>query len=346
MSLIVDIEKKVGKFHLKTAFTMEQNGIFGLLGESGCGKSMTLRCIAGIQKPDKGKIILNDRILYDSEKRINLSPQKRKVGYLFQDYALFPNMTVEQNIAVVLNKKNNVEQYLEQFYLKGLEHHYPSMLSGGQKQRCAIARMMASKPELLLFDEPFSAVDRSLRWNLELQILDILKTIRKPVVFVSHDRDEIYHLCDSVGIMDWGQIKDIGTKQELFERPRTVAAARMIGCENIFPIRLERKLLGTDKYFNKNLNTEVSQKRSKRSYDRVTYIGIPAHAVKMTQEKEKSQVNGQIMKILLETQEKVMIVKIAEQNLYIRMGKDEGKTMKVGEKVGICIDSSKVWYLE
>ena len=121
MTLLVDIEKKIGNFHLKAAFTMNHRENFGLLGESGCGKSMTLKCIAGIMTPDKGKIILNDRVLYDSEKKINLSPQKRKVGYLFQDYALFPNMNVEQNIAVVLKNKNRTKEYLEQFYLKGLE---------------------------------------------------------------------------------------------------------------------------------------------------------------------------------------------------------------------------------
>ena len=299
MTLLVDIEKKIGNFHLKAAFTMNHRENFGLLGESGCGKSMTLKCIAGIMTPDKGKIILNDRVLYDSEKKINLSPQKRKVGYLFQDYALFPNMNVEQNIAVVLKNKNRTKEYLEQFYLKGLEKHYPSMLSGGQRQRCAIARMMAAEPELLLFDEPFSAVDKSLRWNLELQILDILDKIKKPVILVSHDRDEIYHLCDRVGILEWGQMRDMGTKEEVFSHPKTVAAARMTGCENIFPIQ-------------------------GKPY---AYIGIPSHAMKLASDKSKSQIKGQVIKILKESHEKIVIVQLKDQTLYVRMGKEEGENI-------------------
>src|SRR5699024_4655008 len=111
MALIVDIEKKIGEFHLHTSFQVETGEIFGLLGASGCGKSMTLKCIAGIETPDLGKIILNERILFDSEKKINLIPQKRKVGYLFQDYALFPNMTVEQNIRIVLQKGDRIQDY-------------------------------------------------------------------------------------------------------------------------------------------------------------------------------------------------------------------------------------------
>ncbi len=317
MTLLVDIEKKIGNFHLKAAFTMNHRENFGLLGESGCGKSMTLKCIAGIMTPDKGKIILNDRVLYDSEKKINLSPQKRKVGYLFQDYALFPNMNVEQNIAVVLKNKNRAKEYLEQFYLKGLEKHYPSMLSGGQRQRCAIARMMAAEPELLLFDEPFSAVDKSLRWNLELQILDILDKIKKPVILVSHDRDEIYHLCDRVGILEWGQMRDMGTKEEVFSHPKTVAAARMTGCENIFPIQ-------------------------GKPY---AYIGIPSHAMKLASDKSKSQIKGQVIKILKESHEKIVIVQLKDQTLYVRMGKEEGENIRIGQEIKIALDTSQIWKL-
>lgn len=317
MTLYVDIEKRIGNFHLKAAFTMEHRENFGLLGESGCGKSMTLKCIAGIMTPDKGKIVLNDRVLYDSEKKINLSPQKRKVGYLFQDYALFPNMTVEQNIAVVLKDKNRTKEYLEQFYLKGLEKHYPSMLSGGQRQRCAIARMMAAEPELLLFDEPFSAVDKSLRWNLELQILDILEKIKKPVILVSHDRDEIYHLCDRVGILEWGQMKDMGTKEEVFSHPKTVAAARMTGCENIFPVQ--------DKQY--------------------SYIGIPAHAMKIASCKSKSKISGKIIKILKESHEKILVIQFKDQNLYFRMRNEEGEELQIGQEIEIDIDTSQIWHL-
>ena len=156
MAIEVAIKKKIGNFCLDVAFSAGEE-MFALLGASGCGKSMTLKCIAGIETPDEGKIILNGRTLFDSEKKINLIPQKRKVGYMFQDYALFPNMNVEKNIMAGMGRKPQkeiVQDYIRRFRLEGLEHHLPRQLSGGQKQRVALARMMASQPEILLLDEP------------------------------------------------------------------------------------------------------------------------------------------------------------------------------------------------
>ena len=168
--LQVKIKKKLGNFLLDVDFSMD-GGVFAILGASGCGKSMTLKCIAGIERPDEGRIVLNDRVLFDSEKRINLPPQKRKVGYMFQDYALFPNMNVVQNIQAGMGRKpdpKKVREYITGFQLGGLENHMPDQLSGGQKQRVAMARMLASEPEVLLLDEPFAALDSYLKsrcWN-------------------------------------------------------------------------------------------------------------------------------------------------------------------------------------
>ena len=146
MSLKVNIKKRLGNFNLDVAFETER-GVFAILGASGCGKSMTLKCIAGIETPDEGRIELNGRILYDSAKKINLTPQKRRVGYMFQDYALFPNMTVEQNLMAGLlsgekdrtKARTKVREMLARFELPGLEKHRPSQLSGGQQQRAALA---------------------------------------------------------------------------------------------------------------------------------------------------------------------------------------------------------------
>ena len=152
MSLEVNIRKQIGKFKLEVSFDTGQE-IFALLGASGCGKSMTLRCIAGIETPDEGRIVINGNVVYDSEKKINVKPQKRNVGYMFQDYALFPNMTVEQNIMAGMGKHpspKEVQQFVERFQLQGLEAHLPAQLSGGQKQRVALARMMAAKPLSLI----------------------------------------------------------------------------------------------------------------------------------------------------------------------------------------------------
>ena len=149
--LQVRIKKKLGNFLLDVDFSMD-GGIFAILGASGCGKSMTLKCIAGIERPDEGRIVLNDRVLFDSAKRINLPPQKRKVGYMFQDYALFPTMNVVQNIQAGMGRKpdpKKVREYITGFQLGGLERHMPDQLSGGQKQRVAMARMLAAEPEVL-----------------------------------------------------------------------------------------------------------------------------------------------------------------------------------------------------
>ena len=169
MSLVVDIRKSLGDFRLDVSFTAE-DGVMGILGPSGCGKSMTLRCIAGVEKPDEGRIELDGVTLFDSARGINLRPQRRRVGYLFQNYALFPNMTVRQNILCGLRHEKDrakreqlMSEYIELMQLGGLEGHYPSQLSGGQQQRVALVRILVNRPRLLMLDEPFSALDSHLR---------------------------------------------------------------------------------------------------------------------------------------------------------------------------------------
>ncbi len=235
MSLKVNIKKRLGNFNLDVAFETER-GVFAILGASGCGKSMTLKCIAGIETPDEGRIELNGRILYDSAKKINLTPQKRRVGYMFQDYALFPNMTVEQNIKAGMGKhpeEEKVRSYINRFRLEGLEKHYPAQLSGGQKQRVAMARMIASEPDILLLDEPFSALDSYLKWELEQEMRDMLAEVQKPVLFVSHNRDEVYRLCSMVSCIDHGKMEVIEKTKEFFHNPKTKTAAVLSGCKNI-----------------------------------------------------------------------------------------------------------------
>ena len=235
MSLKVNIKKRLGNFNLDVAFETER-GVFAILGASGCGKSMTLKCIAGIETPDEGRIELNGRVLYDSAKKINLTPQKRRVGYMFQDYALFPNMTVEQNIKAGMGKhpeEEKVRSYINRFRLEGMEKHYPAQLSGGQKQRVAMARMIASEPDILLLDEPFSALDSYLKWELEQEMRDMLAEVQKPVLFVSHNRDEVYRLCSMVSCIDHGKMEVIEKTKEFFHNPKTKTAAVLSGCKNI-----------------------------------------------------------------------------------------------------------------
>lgn len=238
MSLYVDIEKTVGNFTLRVNFETEDE-VFAILGASGCGKSMTLKCIAGIEKPDRGCIILDDEVLFDSERRVNVPVRKRGIGYLFQDYALFPNMTVFENIMCGAGDKGITQEFIRRFYLEGKERLYPEQLSGGQKQRVALARMLSAKPRYLLLDEPFSALDNYLKSKLEREIMDVLENYGRNVLFVSHDRNEVYRLTDTIAVMENGRVVDIRPKRELFESPRTLAATLLTGCKNVTALELK-----------------------------------------------------------------------------------------------------------
>jgi len=239
MSLYVNAKKRLGDFVLDVEFSSEK-GVSGLLGASGCGKSVTLQCIAGIIKPDKGKIVLNGTTLYDSQREINLPPQARRVGYLFQNYALFPNMTVEQNIACGLRHEKNrslrkkaVAEMINRMRLNSLEKHRPQQLSGGQQQRTALARILVGQPEILLLDEPFSALDSHLRDQLLVELRDILKTFDKDTLIVTHSRVEAYKLCNTLAVMDSGRILSMGDTKNMFADPGTRVGATITGCKNI-----------------------------------------------------------------------------------------------------------------
>lgn len=243
MSLEVKIKKRMGDFCLDVEFTSE-SGVTGLLGASGCGKSLTLRSIAGIIKPDEGYIVLNGKVLFDSRQKVSLPPQKRQVGYLFQNYALFPNMTVAQNIACGLphekNKKKKQEMVvamMESMHLTGLESLKPHQLSGGQQQRTALARVLVGKPEVLLLDEPFSALDSYLKEQLMTELRKMLGYFDKDVLLVTHSRDEVYDLCDSMAIMESGKLIGMGRTKKIFSDPGTRTGAMLTGCKNIVPAR-------------------------------------------------------------------------------------------------------------
>lgn len=191
MSLLVEIEKQLGNFHLNVRFQAETETL-ALLGASGCGKSMTLKCIAGIMTPDRGRIVLNGRVLFDSEARIDLPPQQRRVGYLFQNYALFPTMTVERNILCGIRSGSKAEKNaaltatLHRFRLEGLEKRYPAQLSGGQQQRVAIARAVVTEPCVILADEPTAGLDPAAADSV-LELFDRLHRSGHTLVLITHD---------------------------------------------------------------------------------------------------------------------------------------------------------------
>ena len=243
MSVIVDIKKNLGKFHLDVNFEAK-NETLALLGASGCGKSVTLRCIAGTMTPDEGHIELDGCVFYDSAKKINLSPQKRRVGYLFQQYALFPNMTVEQNITVAVHDKSHRKESVKAtaaekirfFRLEDVAQMFPSQLSGGQQQRAALARILVSDPRILLLDEPFSALDGYLRFQLELELMDTLSAFSGNVIWVSHDRGEVFRNCARVCVIEKGKSEPVITTDTLFHDPGTESSARLSGCKNFVSV--------------------------------------------------------------------------------------------------------------
>ncbi len=278
MSLYVDMEKKFKGFSLKINFDTSKERL-GLLGGSGCGKSMTLKCIAGIEKPDEGSIILNDRVLFDSKNKIDLPPQKRKVGYLFQNYALFPNMTVEDNIGCGLkgskkDKQPRINQMIELLHLKELEKRYPLQLSGGQQQRVALARILAYEPDVLMLDEPFSALDAYLKENLQQELLEVLKKYQGDILIVSHNRDEIYGLCEKIAIIDKGNLVLTGNTADIFHKPAKQVAARLTGCKNISRVKK------ISDYEVEAVEWGIILKTEEIVTDSINYVGIRAHDIK------------------------------------------------------------------
>lgn len=255
MSLEVDIKKDFKAFTLDVSFSAGDETL-GFLGASGCGKSLTMRCIAGIETPDEGRIVVNDKVFFDSEQKINLTPQERKTALLFQNYMLFPNLTVAQNVAAGIGKDASkadrdaiVSRELKRFGLEGFDKRYPAQLSGGQQQRVALARMLAARPGILMLDEPFSALDAHLKEVLEQNLVSLFDAFGGTVLYVSHDIDEALRFCDRIAVVDAGHIMEIDSGDDLVNNPRSVAALKLSGCKNATPVaRVDDKRVWSAKW--------------------------------------------------------------------------------------------------
>ncbi len=274
MSIYLDIKKNFKDFSLDVQFENDQDTL-GILGPSGCGKSLTLKCLAGLETPDEGIIKVNGKTVFDSTAKINVKPQQRNVGYLFQSYALFPNMTVWQNIEIAVKKDTSdrdkkIKSLVERYELGGFEERYPVNLSGGQQQRVALARIFAYEPEVLLLDEPFSALDSFLRENMQATMLEIIKEYNGDVMMVTHSRDEAFKICDRLLVLDQGRLIGDGGPEALFDSPGTVEVARMTGCKNISAIEKinDSRVFAKDWGFELDVNGPIKDQ---------THIGIRAH---------------------------------------------------------------------
>lgn len=203
MELEVKIKKQIGDFRLDIDFKCNDD-VIALWGPSGVGKSLALRCIAGVDTPDEGRIVIGNRVVYDSDEKVNIRPQNRNIGLLFQDYALFTNMTVRKNIEIVNKQAGSDSEFYKKFRIDGLENLYPHQLSGGQKQRVAMARMVCTNPDLLMFDEPFNALDETLKSELKNEIKTILKESSKTAIIVSHDIQDVNYFTGESSIIRIG----------------------------------------------------------------------------------------------------------------------------------------------
>ena len=239
--LYADIHRIIDGFYLNVTMESDASRI-GILGESGSGKSMTLKSIAGIEAVDSGHIEIGGRVLYDSASKVDLKPQKRNVGYMFQNYALFPTMTVLKNVMAGLGRATEENRckamdMLKRFRMDSYSDKLPGELSGGQQQRVALARIMVTEPDLILLDEPFSALDSYLRDRMQLEMLEMLKDYDGQAVMVSHSRDELYRFSEEMFVLSGGQIIRHGEPDAVFREPLNTAAAKLTGCKNLSTAR-------------------------------------------------------------------------------------------------------------
>jgi ABC-type sulfate/molybdate transport systems ATPase subunit len=238
MALEVQIEKRLESFTLSLGFSSDAEPL-AVLGPSGAGKSMTLRCIAGLARPDRGSITLNRRTLFDSASSTSLPSRARRIGLLFQHYALFPHMTVAENIAFGLaslpetERRSRVQKQIAQTHLAGLESRFPRELSGGEQQRVALARALAIEPEALLLDEPLSALDTHLRSQIERQLIETLAQFRRPALLVTHNMEEAYRMATNLLVLSKGRAVAFGPKEEIFRHPPSKEVALLTGCKNV-----------------------------------------------------------------------------------------------------------------
>ena len=342
MSLCVDIEKKLGAFHLRAQFEA-QDETTALLGASGCGKSVTLKCIAGIMTPDRGRIELGGRVLFDSERKIDLPPQQRRVGYLFQQYALFPNMTVEQNILCGIRREHRAErkallaEKIRIFRLEGLEKKHPAQLSGGQQQRVALARILSSEPEAILLDEPFSALDSYLKWNLELELSDLLELFRGPILWVSHDLGECCRNCRSVCVMEDGKTGAVTGMDALLHRPESVSAARLAGCKNFLAAEEKNGAVCLPEW---DLALPLDAKGKA-----FTTLGIPDGALTL---RDDGALRCKVLRVIPGVEESILLLRpegCAETAPALRVTAARGLPLQAGARVTVALDLDRLLLL-
>jgi len=347
MALTVRIKKRYGDFLLNVDFSAGSGEALALLGASGSGKSTALRCIAGICRPDRGRIELDGEVLFDSRQGIDLPPQRRKIGYLFQQYALFPHMTVEQNIAVCLDRRQRAQagELMVLLRLEGTEKLLPRQLSGGQQQRVALARILASRPRAILLDEPLSALDVCLRRQLEQELRDVLARFGGPAVWVSHDLGEVCRSCSRVCVLEDGRSAPAVGTRELIEAPGTAGAARISGCRNIV-----RACPGTEPGLVRVPQWGVTLRAAGVWREGASLLGIRAERVRPAEEGEENAFPCRVQQIVddVSSVEAVLVPEGAEEGaeaLRMEAGRSEWAALSGRERIWISLPPEDILFL-
>ena len=278
-------------FELNVDFSLPDTGVTVILGPSGSGKSTLLRLIAGLEKPNQGHIHISQAVWVDSQTGICRPPQQRRVGMVFQDYALFNHLTVAGNVGFALprqGREQRVTQWLSRLHLDTLADRYPHQLSGGQKQRVALARALATEPDVLLLDEPFSALDSHLRRHLRDELLEVVSHLKQPVLMVTHDLEEARHLADTIGVMVNGRLQRLGKTHEVFDDPQSADVARVLGWRNLLPIQTIQGQTVSASWGSLELNSEPDISTA--------YLGIRAEHIRIVA-KNAEGIHAEVLRV-------------------------------------------------
>ena len=305
--LKVEINRTLPGFKLDVAFSVDGE-VLGILGPSGSGKTMTLNCIAGLLRPDRGFIQLNERVLFDASQKVNLPSRDRNIGFVFQNYALFPHLTASENIAYGIRHQSRAEMnhrvqtLIENMGLDGLQNRYPQQLSAGQQQRVAVARALAPEPEILLLDEPFSALDSLTKEQLEMQILDLRQFYKGHIILVTHDLVEAYRLSSRIAVYDAGKIIQCDRKEKLISSPANQKVARITGSRNLLPGTIDEVNDSNISIVVPGLGTlkAVRYKHSRLTLGMSVTIGISPEYVKIDDHPGENTLNGTLSRIVEE----------------------------------------------
>lgn len=329
----------------KVSFTIGDGEFVAIMGPSGCGKSTLLNILGLLDNPTAGSYRLDGKEVGNLRESERTEWRKGRIGFVFQSFNLIEDMTVRDNIMLPLNnlkldkaeKRRRVDEALRRMGISHRAGHYPSQLSGGQQQRVALARILCSEPEAILLDEPFSALDSYLKWNLEIELADLLATFNGPILWVSHDRDECYRNCRSVCVMEDGRTGEVTPMDEMIRHPGSVSAARLAGCKNFFAAEAR-----DGKVYLPEWNVALPLAGMENTF---TTIGIPDNAVTMS---ENGAMSCTVCRMILGVEENILLLRpegSAEGAPMLRITVGHESALQAGAAVRVALDYSKLLLL-